>query len=96
MRKKVKFCTLGCKVNQYESQGVREDFLKKGFKETQNGKADVYIINTCTVTQSADRKSREYIYRSIRENPKATVVVTIFTDGQRVSNNDICSSPMRI
>ncbi|MFH1655918.1 MAG: tRNA (N(6)-L-threonylcarbamoyladenosine(37)-C(2))-methylthiotransferase MtaB [Candidatus Omnitrophota bacterium] len=76
MNKKIKLCTLGCKVNQYESQAIRESFIKKGFNETANGKADIYIINTCTVTQTADRKSREYIYRCRRENPKATLVVT--------------------
>ncbi|MBM3252253.1 MAG: tRNA (N(6)-L-threonylcarbamoyladenosine(37)-C(2))-methylthiotransferase MtaB, partial [Candidatus Omnitrophica bacterium] len=74
--KKVKLFTLGCKVNQYETQAIREDFLKKGFKEAGNTKADIYLINTCTVTQAADRKSREYIYRSKRENPNAKIIVT--------------------
>jgi len=72
----IKFCTLGCKVNQYETQAIRESFLRKNCRETSNGKADIYIINTCTVTQTADRKSREYIYRCRRENPDARVVVT--------------------
>lgn len=74
--KRIKLFTLGCKVNQYETQAIREGFFKKGYKESDNGKADIYIINTCTVTQTADRKSREYIYRSIRKNPKAKIVVT--------------------
>lgn len=72
----IKFHTLGCKVNQYETQAIREACLKRGFKELRNGKADCYVINTCTVTSAADRKSREHIYRSIRENPKARVLVT--------------------
>ena len=73
---KVKFYTLGCKVNQYETQAVRESFLNKGFKESKTDKADIYVVNTCTVTNTADRKSRERIYRCIRNNPKAKVVVT--------------------
>lgn len=72
----IKFHTLGCKVNQYETQAVRESCLSKGFRETKRGKADFYVINTCTVTNTADRKSRECIYRCIRENPNAKVVVT--------------------
>lgn len=73
---KVRFYTLGCKVNQYETQAVREGFLNKGFKESKTDKADIYVVNTCTVTNTADRKSRERIYRCIRNNPKAKVVVT--------------------
>lgn len=75
--KTVKFFTLGCKVNQYDTQAIREKFLKKGFREPQNQKpADIYLINTCTVTQTADRKSQELIRRSIKVNPKALVIVT--------------------
>ncbi|MFY9402220.1 MAG: tRNA (N(6)-L-threonylcarbamoyladenosine(37)-C(2))-methylthiotransferase MtaB [Candidatus Omnitrophota bacterium] len=74
---KVKFYTLGCKVNQYDTQIIREGFLEKGFKEaSQKKRADIYLINTCTVTSSADSKSREIIRRSIRENPKAKIIVT--------------------
>ncbi len=72
----VKFHTLGCKVNQYETQAIREACLNRGFKEAKSAKADCYVINTCTVTNAADRKSRECIYRCIRENPNAKVVVT--------------------
>ncbi|MCX5705574.1 MAG: MiaB/RimO family radical SAM methylthiotransferase [Candidatus Omnitrophica bacterium] len=75
--KTVKFYTLGCKVNQYDTQSIRERFLQCGFVEVNNGKpADVYVINTCTVTQAADSKSREIIRRSCRENPKARLIVT--------------------
>ncbi len=75
--KTVKFYTLGCKVNQYDTQSIRERFLQCGFAEVNNGKpADVYVINTCTVTQAADSKSREMIRRSCRENPLARLIVT--------------------
>jgi threonylcarbamoyladenosine tRNA methylthiotransferase MtaB len=72
-----KLFTLGCKVNQYETQEIRERFLDAGFKEaSRNKKADIYIINTCTVTQKADRESLYHIHRSHRENPGARIVVT--------------------
>jgi threonylcarbamoyladenosine tRNA methylthiotransferase MtaB len=75
--KTVKFLTLGCKVNQYETQKIREDFLNFGFKEIDNGqKADIYIINTCTVTRHADTESLKLIRRSREENPRARIVVT--------------------
>jgi threonylcarbamoyladenosine tRNA methylthiotransferase MtaB len=75
--KTVKFYTLGCKVNQYDTQSIRERFLQCGFAEVNSAKpADVYLINTCTVTQAADSKSREMIRRSFRENPKARLIVT--------------------
>ncbi|MFC1703975.1 tRNA (N(6)-L-threonylcarbamoyladenosine(37)-C(2))-methylthiotransferase MtaB [Candidatus Omnitrophota bacterium] len=72
--KTVKFFTLGCKVNQYETQVMREQLLHAGFKEADNGKADVYIINTCTVTSRADRKSLNYIKKAFKENSSATVL----------------------
>ncbi|MCM8801496.1 MAG: tRNA (N(6)-L-threonylcarbamoyladenosine(37)-C(2))-methylthiotransferase MtaB, partial [Candidatus Omnitrophica bacterium] len=74
--KTIKFYTLGCKVNQYETQVIREQFLKVGFKEINNKeRADIYVINTCTVTESADAKSRRYIHMAYKENPKARIVV---------------------
>ena len=72
---KVKFITLGCKVNQYETAGLREKFHDFGFEFTESI-ADIYIINTCTVTKKADTKSREAILRAKRENPKAKVAVS--------------------
>jgi threonylcarbamoyladenosine tRNA methylthiotransferase MtaB len=73
----VKFFTLGCKVNQYETQSIREKFLQKGFREvTGEAKADYYLVNTCTVTAVADQKSRSIIRNFIKANPKARVVVT--------------------
>jgi threonylcarbamoyladenosine tRNA methylthiotransferase MtaB len=75
--KTVKFYTLGCKVNQYDTQSIRERFSERGYKEIYNGrKADVYLVNTCTVTATADSKSRETIRRCIRENPRARIIVT--------------------
>jgi len=72
-----KIRTLGCKVNQYDSQEIRERLLEAGGREAGNGrKADIYIINTCTVTQKADRDSFYHIHRSYRENPRALIVVT--------------------
>jgi len=74
---KVAFYTLGCKVNQYETQGIREDFLKAGFGEVHDNEvADVYIVNTCTVTHLADRKSRQAVRRMKRLNPDSIIVVT--------------------
>ena len=70
---KVKFITLGCKVNQYETQALREQFARAGFESTEE-KADIYVINTCTVTATADRKSKEAILRAKRENISAKVV----------------------
>ena len=74
--KTIKFYTLGCKVNQYETQSIRERFLSRGFQEMNNGqKADFYLVNTCTVTSKADRDSRHYILKARRENPKAKIIV---------------------
>lgn len=66
--------TLGCKVNQYESEAVEELFLQKGYKKA-NENADIYVINTCTVTNMSDRKSRQMISRARRDNPEAVVAV---------------------
>ncbi|MDD4939997.1 MAG: tRNA (N(6)-L-threonylcarbamoyladenosine(37)-C(2))-methylthiotransferase MtaB [Candidatus Omnitrophica bacterium] len=73
----VKFITLGCKVNQYDTQSIREQFLRRNYKEILNGcKADIYVVNTCTVTATADGKSRHAVRRAIRENPRAKIIVT--------------------
>ena len=74
--KRVKFYTLGCKVNQYETQGLREQFLKAGFRENNTEKTDIYIINTCTVTAQADSKSRHLIRKALQSNPKSEIIVT--------------------
>lgn len=72
----VRFFTLGCKANQYDTQSIRERFVSKGFKEDQSNKADFFLINTCTVTSGADQKSRNIIRRCIQSNPEAKVIVT--------------------
>ncbi len=73
----IKFYTLGCKANQYDTQSIREKFLSSGFQEINNGKkADLYLINTCTVTHRADSDSLNLIRRVKRENPKAKIIVT--------------------
>lgn len=75
--KTVKFFTLGCKVNQYETQVIREKFIRGGFKELSDTQpADIYVINTCTVTQTADSKSRYFIHHAHRQNPQAKIIVT--------------------
>ena len=71
---KVKFITLGCKVNQYETQALSEQFARAGFELT-DGKADIYIVNTCTVTRSADTKSKAAVLRAKKENSRAKIAV---------------------
>ena len=73
--KTVAFYTLGCKVNQYETQAMRELFLDAGYEEAGfTERADVYVINTCSVTSLSDRKSRQMIGRARRTNPDAVIV----------------------
>ena len=69
--------TLGCKVNQYETQRIAEDFRSRGFDLVDfSDEADVYVINTCTVTQTADSKSRQAARAAVNRNPNAKVVLT--------------------
>lgn len=69
--------TLGCKVNQYESTVLAGMFQNRGYRVVDFGRrADVYLVNTCTVTHLGDRKSRQLIRRAVRNNPDALVVVT--------------------
>lgn len=73
--KTVAFCTLGCKVNQYETNAMIQEFMKNGYKIVEfDEKADVYIVNTCTVTNMADRKSRQMIRRVKELNQDAILV----------------------
>jgi len=73
----VAFITLGCKVNQYETQVMRESLRQGGYRVvSSDAAADVYVINTCTVTSVSDRKSRQMIRRAKTLSPDATVVVT--------------------
>ncbi|MBQ8416199.1 MAG: tRNA (N(6)-L-threonylcarbamoyladenosine(37)-C(2))-methylthiotransferase MtaB [Clostridia bacterium] len=68
--------TLGCKVNQYESEAIAEAFEKNGFSvRPPHTVCDVYVINTCTVTAESDRKARQFIRRAIHKNPRAFILV---------------------
>ncbi len=70
---KFKIYTLGCKVNQYESQSIREAFVTAGYEDSADAPADFYVINTCTVTHTADVKSIKYIRKAKKENPAAKI-----------------------
>lgn len=79
MEKKIKVSvlTLGCRVNQYESDAIMQSFAKKGVTVCENDDiCDIYVINTCSVTAESDRKSRQFIRRCISKNPDAVIVVT--------------------
>ena len=74
--KTIAFHTLGCKVNTYESNAMLKIFNEAGYQEVDFKEiADVYVINTCTVTNTGDSKSRQMIRKAIRKNPQATVCV---------------------
>ena len=74
MKNTYNIITLGCKVNQYESEAVEEIFKARGFERKENN-ASVYVINTCTVTNMSDRKSRQMISRARKDNPDAIIAV---------------------
>ena len=75
MKKAASFA-LGCKVNQYESEAIAELFAEKGYEIVGvNEPADVYVINTCTVTNFGDKKSRQLIRKVKRQNENAIVAV---------------------
>ena len=80
MEKIIKFITLGCKVNQYETNAMAQKFLEKGYKVIEENnekieeKPDICIINTCTVTNMSDRKSRQMLRRMKEKNPETVVV----------------------
>ena len=75
--KKFNIFTLGCKVNQYESQAMREDMLRHGYILSDDREhADISIINSCTVTSTSDSKNRKLINRIRRANPDGIIVLT--------------------
>ena len=78
--KTAKLITMGCKVNQYDTQSMRETLHRNGYTvlddEASRQQADLYLINTCTVTNTADQKARQVIRRAIRQQPNAKVLVT--------------------
>lgn len=74
---KVCFCTLGCKVNQYETRAISEDLKRRGYEiVTDESEADIYIVNSCTVTAEADRKTRQSVRRIKRSHPNSLVILT--------------------
>ena len=92
----VAFVTLGCKVNQFETEVMEGLFKEAGYEILPHeAKADIYVINTCSVTNMADRKSRQMIHRARKQNPDAVIVaagcyVQARTDaGEKDENIDI-------
>lgn len=74
-RKTVAYLTLGCKVNTYETDAMKELFEAAGYETKEfSEKADVYVINTCTVTNIADRKSRQMLHKAKKNNPNSVVI----------------------
>ena len=77
MSKRIGIITLGCKVNQYESEAFSEELTRRGYEVCDSSEnCDAYIINTCTVTAEADRKSRQMIRRAARQGENVAIVVT--------------------
>ncbi|UHA74184.1 tRNA (N(6)-L-threonylcarbamoyladenosine(37)-C(2))-methylthiotransferase MtaB [Paenibacillus sp. 481] len=73
----VAFYTLGCKVNFYDTEAIWQLFKNEGYEQVDfESTADVYLINTCTVTNTGDKKSRQIIRRAVRRNPDAIIAVT--------------------
>ena len=91
--KTVAFITLGCKVNQYESNAMAQKFIENGYEliEDENISADIYIINTCTVTNMSDRKSRQML-RRVKEKNKNAIVVAVGCYAQ-VAKDDLEKIP---
>ncbi|MDD3212396.1 MAG: tRNA (N(6)-L-threonylcarbamoyladenosine(37)-C(2))-methylthiotransferase MtaB, partial [Eubacteriales bacterium] len=76
MPKTVRFYTLGCKVNQYDSEAMLEAFLARGYVPAPEGApADVYVVNTCTVTGTGDQKSMQAARRFKRQNPGGELIL---------------------
>ena len=91
LKRKAAFLTLGCKVNQYETDAMEELLRGAGYQIVDfSNQADVYIINTCSVTNMADRKSRQMIHRARRKNPEAVVAAVgcyVQTGGRNLLEN---------
>ncbi|MBE6538481.1 MAG: tRNA (N(6)-L-threonylcarbamoyladenosine(37)-C(2))-methylthiotransferase MtaB [Ruminococcaceae bacterium] len=104
MKKTVGIYTLGCKVNQYESEAIAERFESEGFAIiSPTLKCDIYVINTCTVTAESDRKARQFIRRAVKTNPDALILVTgcmAQSRGEQASSIDgvdyICGSSNKL
>ena len=89
--KTAKLITMGCKVNQYDSQSMRETLVRNGYRIVDDKQhADLYLINTCTVTNVADQKARQVIRKALRHNPNADVLVTgCYAESDRKAIEDI-------
>ena len=75
--KKISFYTLGCRSNQYETDRMARSASLSGYEVVPYpGRADIYVINTCTVTSAAEKKSRHIIRHAKKKNPDAKIVVT--------------------
>jgi len=84
--KVVAFCTLGCKVNQYETNAMMQEFINNGYEIVEfEEKADIYIVNTCTVTNMADKKSRQMLRKVKEINPNSVLVAVrmLCTSGKK-------------
>ena len=90
--KTVAFHNLGCKVNTYEMDVMQQKFEERGYKIVPfSTKADIYVVNTCTVTNIADRKSRQMLHKAKKENPDSVVVATgcyVQTDAQNAEKDE--------
>ena len=90
--KRVAFHNLGCKVNSYEMDGMLQSLRQKGYEIVSfDEKADIYIVNTCTVTNIADRKSRQMLHKAKKINPQSIVVAVgcyVQSDTEGVSNDE--------
>lgn len=87
----VKFITLGCKTNIYESEALKQIFAEKGYTIIEKGKADICVVNTCTVTGTGAAKSLKYIRRARRENPCGILAVMgclAQTEAERLKNEE--------
>lgn len=91
-RRRVAFLTLGCKVNFYETEKMMEQFREAGFEIVDfSDTAEIYIVNTCTVTNIADRKSRQMLHRAKKRNPQSFVVAAgcyVESDSDRLRADD--------
>lgn len=91
-KKTFAFITLGCKLNYAESAAMARDLLRQGYERVSSSRpADVYVINTCSVTEHADKKSRQAIRKVLRVNPEAYVIVTGCSAQLRAEN--LCAIP---
>jgi len=74
--KRVAFHTLGCKLNFSETSTISRDFLNHGFEKVNyRDKADIYVLNTCSVTENADKEARKFIRQAKQRNPNSSVAV---------------------